>query len=201
MDTSGVIRRLGTFERDRIRDHLLRLGDEDRHLRFGGHATPERISAHCAGLDLARAVVLGYMVAGEVRGVSELRPLPGAWPRAAEVAISVERPFQGQGVGSALLRRLTQAARNRWIRRIHMLCLLDNGRMVRLARRLESRLSFEQGQVEASLELPWPTGWTVLEELRGEAGAWWATRPGAAWPACGARSRRARACADGPSAA
>lgn len=201
MDTSGVIRRLATFERDRIRDHLLRLGDEDRHLRFGGHATLERIDTHCAGLDLGRVVVVGYMVAGAARGVGELRPLPGAWPRAAEVAISVERSFQGQGVGSALLRRLTLAARNRWIRRIHMLCLLDNGRMVRLARRLDSRLSFDQGQIEASFELPWPTGWTVLEEIEGEVCAWWATPPAGAWPACGARPHRARACAGGPSAA
>jgi len=201
MDTSGVIRRLATFERDRIRDHLLRLEEEDRHLRFGGHATLERVGAHCAGLDLARTVVLGYMVAGEARGIGELRPLPRAWPRAAEVAISVERPFQGQGIGSALLRRLTQAARNRWIRRLHMLCLLDNGRMVRLARQLEGRLSFDQGQIEASIELPWPTGWTLLEELGSELCAWWPTPPGGAWPACGARPHRARACADGPSAA
>ena len=201
METSGVIGKLGAFERDRIQDHLLRLGDEDRHLRFGGHATPERVSAHCAGLDLVRVVVLGYMVAGEARGVGELRPLPGAWPRAAEVAISVEGPFQGQGIGSELLRRLVLAARNRWVQRLHMLCLLDNGRMVRLARQLDSRLSFEQGQVEASLELPWPTGWTVLEEIGGEFCAWWATPPEGAWPACGGRSHRARACAGGPSAA
>jgi len=201
MDTSGVIRKLRAFERDRVRDHLLRLGDEDRHLRFGGHATLERVSAYCAGLDLARVVVLGYMVAGEAPAIGELRPLHEAWPRAAEVAISVERPFQGRGIGGALLRRLAQTARNRWIQRLHMLCLLDNGRMVRLARRLDSRLSFDRGQIEASLELPWPTGWTVLEELQGEASAWWATPPGDVWPACGARSRRAHACAGGSSAA
>ena len=134
-------------------------------------------------------------------GTGELRPLPGSWPRAAEVAISVEPAFQGQGVGRALLRRLTLTTRNRWIRRLHMLCLLDTGRMVRLARRLESRLSFADGQVEASLELPWPTGWTLLEEIAGELCGFWATPPGDAWPACGARWHRARACADGSSAA
>jgi GNAT superfamily N-acetyltransferase len=187
MHSSGVIRRLGSFERGRIRDHLLRLDEEDREQRFGGFATLDRIGAHCAGLDLARVVVLGFMAAGEARGIGEIRPLPGIWPRAAEVAISVERAFQGQGIGGALLRRLTLAARNRWIRRLHMLCPLDNGRMVRLARRLESRLSFAEGQVEADIKLPWPTGWTLLEEIEGELCAFWATPPGGAWPACGAR--------------
>ena len=201
MDSCGVIRRLGACERELIRDHLLRLSDADRHLRFGGHASPERVADHCAALDLSRVVVLGCMVDGVARGIGELSPLPGGWQRAAEVAISVERPFQGRGIGGRLLRRLTRAASNRWIQRLHMLCLLDNGRMVRLARQQGSRLSFEEGQIEASLELPWPTGWTVLEELAGEAGAWWATRPAAALPAYAARSRRARACADGSSAA
>jgi GNAT superfamily N-acetyltransferase len=201
IDSFDIIRRLGTFEGGQIRGHLLRLSEEDRHLRFGGHATPERVADHCAALDLSRVVVLGCMVDGVARGIGELRPIPGAWPRTAEVAISVERQFQGRGIGGTLLRRLTRAARNRWIQRLHMLCLLDNGRMVRLARQQGSRLSFEDGQIEASLELPWPTGWTLLEELAGDASAWWATRPAAALPAYAARSRRARACADGSSAA
>lgn len=201
MDNLGVIRRLGTFEREQICGHLLRLNDEDRHLRFGGHATPERVSDHFAALDLNRLVVLGCIVDGVARGVGELRPIPGSSLRAAEVAISVERPFQGRGIGGALLRRLTRAARNRWIQQLHMLCLLDNGRMVRLARQQVSRLSFEEGQIDARLELPWPTGWTLLEELLDEAGAWWVRRPGCAGPACGARAPRAHACADGSSAA
>ena len=146
-------------------------------------------------------LVLGYLLARRGARHRRARPLPGSWPRAAEAAISVERPFPGQGIGSALLRRLTLAARNRWIQRLHMLCLLDNGRMVRLARQQDSRLRFAEGQVEASIELPWPTGWTVLEEVLGEAGAPSATRPGGAWPACGARWRRAPACAGGSSAA
>ncbi len=201
MDESGVIRRLGSGEGAQIRDHLLRLDDEDRRLRFGGPAGPARIEAHCAALDPSRALVLGWLQAGQVRGLGELRPLPGSSPRAVEVAISVERPFQGRGIGGALLRRLTLAARNRWILRLHMLCLLDNGRMVRLARRQDSRLSFDEGQIEARIELPWPTGWTVLEEILGEAAARRVRPPADAWPACGARWHRAPACAGGSSAA
>lgn len=201
MDTAATIRRLAAFERDLIGDHLLRLDEQDRRLRFGGPASAARVAAHCAGLDPGRTVVLGYMVAGAARAIAELRPIPGSSPRAAEVAVSVERAFQARGIGSALLRRLICAARNRWFERLHMLCWLENGRMVRLARQLDSRLSFEQGQVEASLSLPWPTGWTVLEEIGCELRAWWATPPEHAWPACGARSRRAHACAGGSSAA
>jgi len=72
--------------------------------------------------------------------------------------------FDRDRVHQHLLRRVTRAARNRWIERLPMLCLLDNGRMVRLARPLDCRLSFEEGQIKATLELPWPTAWTLLEE-------------------------------------
>ena len=60
-------------------------------------------------------------------------------------------------MGSALLRRLIVAARNRLFERLYMVCLIDNGPMVRMARRLESRLSIGQGEVEAWIEPLWPT--------------------------------------------
>jgi GNAT superfamily N-acetyltransferase len=196
-----TIRRLGSCGSGAIRDHLLRLDDEDRRLRFSGPVSAARIEAHCASLDLSRVPVLGGVVAGTVRGIAELRPLPGGWPRAAEVAISVERRHQGRGIGGALLHRLTLVARNRWILRLHLLCLVDNGRMMRLARGLGGGLSFAEGQVEGTIDLAWPTPWTVLEEVLGEAAARWPTRPRGASPACGARWDRARACAGGSSAA
>lgn len=50
----AVIRRLGIGERERIRDHLLRLEGEDRLLRFGGHASDAHIAAYGERLDLSR---------------------------------------------------------------------------------------------------------------------------------------------------
>ena len=40
-----------------------------------------------------------------MRGAAELRPLGLRFPRQAEAAISIEKPWQSHGVGSALLRR------------------------------------------------------------------------------------------------
>jgi GNAT superfamily N-acetyltransferase len=208
MDLPGSIQRLRATERGRVREHLLRLDAEDRQLRFGGHMSTARIAAYCSELDFSRALVLGSLVEGEVRGVGELK-----------IAISVERSFQGRGVGSKLLRRLVVAARNRLFERLYMVCLIDNGRMVRLARRLHGRLKIERGEVEARIEPAWPTWWTVLEETFDEASALVgaatadraeastrarsgrARRPGRASPAAGARRRRDGACAGGSRAA
>ena len=165
MATHGVIRRLWVGERDKIRDHLLRLDGEDRVLRFGGYASAAHIAAYCARLDWTRVLVAGYVAGGEVRGLGQLELIGAGWPRAAELAVSVERPFQNRGIGTALLRRLVIAARNRLIERVYMICVIDNGRAVRMARRLDGALQFRDGAAEARIEPPWPTPWTWLEEL------------------------------------
>jgi GNAT superfamily N-acetyltransferase len=179
MATRGVIRRLWAGERDQVRDHLLRLDAEDRQLRFGGYASTAHIAAYCEGLEWSRGLVLGYVVTGQVRGIGELKLLTDSSSRAAELAVSVERPFQNRGVGSALLRGLVVAARNRLIARIHMVCLIENGRAVRMARRLDGALVFDGGEAEALIEPPWPTPRTWLEELLLEFGGAEVDRPAA----------------------
>jgi GNAT superfamily N-acetyltransferase len=164
MAGSGVIRRLSPIEGERVRDHLLRLDPESRRLRFGGLTGPAQIEAHCAGLDWRRAAIVGYLEAGAVRGLGELLPTAEGGSPAAELAVSVEPRWQNRGIGTALLRRLIVAARNRLIGRLYMVCLIDNHRVVRMARRFDGRLDVDRGEALARIEPPWPTWWTILEE-------------------------------------
>jgi GNAT superfamily N-acetyltransferase len=161
---SGAIRRLWPIERDRVTRHLLRLDPESRRLRFGGLVGPERIRVYGAGLDWRQAVIVGYLEAGELRGLGELLPITGDGPRAAELAVSVESRWQNRGIGTALLRRLIIAGRNRLIGRLIMVCLMDNRRVLHMARRFEGRLKFDRGEALARIEPGWPTWWTLLEE-------------------------------------
>src|SRR3954454_5857273 len=96
---AGGIRRLGPGERDLLPGHFLRLSAEDRHLRFGGLAGEDRVRAYCARPDRPLAVVLGYLVDGVPRAGGELKRFAGTRPPAAELAVSVEAPFRGRGVG------------------------------------------------------------------------------------------------------
>jgi RimJ/RimL family protein N-acetyltransferase len=170
---AASFRRLATGERGRLLPgHFLRLDGEDRRLRFGGHTGEERVRAYCARLDRdPGAVVLGCFLAGELRAVGELKPSGGAWPPAAELAVSVEKPFRGGGLGTELCRRLVVRARNRFVARVHMLCLLDNRPVQRIARGLGGALSFHPGEAEAELRPPWPDPISALEEWLEEAGA------------------------------
>src|SRR5689334_100049 len=187
---AGVIRRLGPGERDLLPGHFLRLSAEDRHLRFGGRTGEERIRAYCARLAWPPSVVLGYLVDGVPRAVGELKPIAGPPPFAAELAVSVEAPFRGRGVGTELCRRLLVRARNRLIARVHMLCLLDNRSVQRIARGLGGALAFHPGEVEAEIGLPWPQPFSLAEEWLDEV-------PPRPWPDGGRAALTGRANARG----
>ncbi len=193
-----VYRKLVPFEYPRLERHLLRLDAEDRARRFSGSVGDAAVTAHCRRLDWLRAVVVGCFDDGALRGAAELWLDPSPAGR-AELAITVERPWQGHGIGSALLGRALLVAGNRSARSLSMLCLLDNRRMQHLARKFGGRLVLAADQAEADLVVPYPTQLSLWEEAAGEGlgfvGSWveqfslapWAV---GAWGGSGTRAPR-----------
>src|SRR6476660_7826481 len=161
----GVIRKLWIDRAGPYRDHLLRLDRESRRNRFGGAVADEFIENYAElsrGLD---AVMHGFFVDGTLRGVAELRPLGEGFTHEAEAAFSIEQPWQSHGVGTALLERTLLAARNRGIKLLHMACLVNNARMIELARKFEAELKFDFGSVIGEVEAAHPTPMSVWREL------------------------------------
>jgi len=163
MVDGGSIRKLWIGELDTYRAHLLRLDPESRRNRFGGAVSDEFIASFAALTRGLEVVIHGFFVAGELRGVGELRPL--GEPHAAEAAFSIEKDWQSHGVGSALLERTLLAARNRGIQQLHMSCLAHNRRMQQLARKFGADLSFDFGSVVGEVDAPYPTPVSWLREM------------------------------------
>ena len=163
--TDGVIRKMWIDRAGPYRDHLLRLDRDSRRNRFGGAVSDEFILNYIElslGLD---AVIHGFFVDGILRGVAELRPLGNGFADEAEAAFSIETPWQSNGVGTALLERTLLAARNRGIKLLHMACLVNNARMIELARKFEAELKFDFGSVVGEVEAAHPTPMSVWREL------------------------------------
>ncbi|HYC04250.1 MAG TPA: GNAT family N-acetyltransferase [Azospirillaceae bacterium] len=155
-----VYRKLLPVEGARYRDHLLRLAPRDRRARFMGAVGDAGIEAHVRRIDWRRTVLVACIVRGEVRGAAELRLGPDG---EAELAVSVEPEWQSQGLGTGLVRRVLTAARTLRVRRVYMLCLPENHRMQRIARRLMGPCVFEQGEVTSSVDLAPPTPLTLVQ--------------------------------------
>ena len=163
--SDGVIRKMWIDRAGPYRDHLLRLDKDSRRNRFGGAVSDEFIENYIElslGLD---AVIHGFFVDGILRGVAELRPLGNGFAEEAEAAFSIETPWQSNGVGTALLERTLLAARNRGIKLLHMACLVNNARMIELARKFEAELKFDFGSVIGEVDAPHPTPMSVLREF------------------------------------
>ena len=161
----GVIRKLWTGETAKYSEHLLRLDADSRNNRFGGKVSDEFIANYVATVGGLDAVVHGFFVDGVLRGAAELRLLGPTLPKEAEVAFSIEAPWQSHGVGSALLERTLLAARNRGIKLLHMSCLAHNQRMQQLARKFDAELTYDFGSVIGEVVAPHPTPVSVMREF------------------------------------
>ena len=161
--SGGTVRRLWIGEAEVYGKHLLRLDTESRGNRFGGAVSGEFIRRYAESAALSDVIIYGFFVDDVLRGAAELRLLERAGD--AEAALSVEKPWQSRGVGAALLERVLLAARNRQIKRLHMLCLAENRRVQQLARKFGAQLSFGPGSVTGEVEAPRPTPLSIMREL------------------------------------
>lgn len=159
-----TFRKLTREEAPLVVRHLLRLGPEDWHARFHGYAARHKASEHVRGLDWTQAVIIGAFHDGELRAVGELHPTADEGACDAEIAITVETDWQNRGIGTEVLRRLINAARNRNLRRVCLLCLSENARIRHLVEKLEGSLHGDLGQVEGAIAPLPPTFATLLEE-------------------------------------
>lgn len=157
-------RRLGSSDAEAIRGHLIRLDTHARRMRFCGPATDQFIEKRVAGLDWASTVFIGAFIEGVLRGVGEIVRVSYVPESSAELALSVEPDFQNAGIGTELVRRLLTAARNRYIQKVYMLCLAENVKMQRIARKFEADLIRDAGEVEGRIRAPWPNYQSFMAE-------------------------------------
>lgn len=164
-------RRLSKTDDLAIVRHFLRLSPDDRHKRFFGPVKKEVIQKLCADRPWHESIVFGAFVKGTMRGVGEL---VWHWPTGltgAEIALSVEARYQNAGIGSELLSRLLMTARNRYVGRVNMLCLADNIKMQRVAKKFEAELVFQQSETEGRIWPPMPSYISIIQEAFDDSAA------------------------------
>ncbi|MGH7123800.1 MAG: GNAT family N-acetyltransferase [Stellaceae bacterium] len=160
-----VFRKLWPQDADALAAHLLRLDREQRSFRFGRAVADEWVAHYAASTDWMRSVILGCWIAGELRGVAEIKLLDRAWPRSAEAALSVERRFEGRRLGTELFHRGLLLARNRGIDRVSMLCLPENLRVQRIVRAADPTAIYNGDQIECEIRLALPNALSLAAEF------------------------------------
>lgn len=96
------------------------------------------------GIDHFALVAIAADDPGEIAGVARFVRLPED-ARSAEIAVTVGDPYQRQGLASAMLERLADAALARGIRRFRATMLSENVPAQRMVRRLSRGHGTERG--------------------------------------------------------
>lgn len=162
MTRSLPLQRLGPAARAPYLAHLCALAPDDLRLRFGSPLRPEALAAYVHGIDFTTDVLFGLHDARlALVGAVHLAIAQGH----AELGVSVLPDARLRGIGTALVARAAEHARNRSVRCLYMHCLAENARMVRIARRAGMHVAFDGGDADAHLALPPATPLSHASEL------------------------------------
>lgn len=150
---AGVaVLRLNPRHREDIAAHLLQLPVDDRRLRFGHSIPDDAVREYVAGIDFGRDSAFGiHGPALELIGVAHVALDPDH--RVAELGVSVDPSSRTKGYGFALLQRAVLHAANLGYRVLFMVCLAENGIMMRLAQKAGLTVVIERGEADARLKL------------------------------------------------
>jgi len=160
----GKIRKLWPTETEKFRDHLLRLDNNGRHLRFAHGVSDHFITEYASHMSEMGSLVYGFVEDGEVRAAAELKKIGNLWGTEAEAAFSVEANYQNHGLGMAMMGRIIRSARNRGIRHLVLSCMAENQKMQHIARHYEADLRFEYEEVVGEIVPKNANYFSIMEE-------------------------------------
>src|SRR5215471_17003986 len=152
-----LIRQVQRADAPLLADGFVRLSDKSRRMRF--LARKDQLSAaelrYLTDVDHHDHEALGAVDQADGRGVGVARYVRDAEdPHAAEIAVTVVDDWQGRGLGTELLARLSARARSEGIHRFTALVAEDNVAMTALLRNMSASLAGRSpGTVEYEIPL------------------------------------------------
>jgi GNAT superfamily N-acetyltransferase len=165
------VRRMMPIEFPKLRAHLKALDADSKSLRFGYHVSDEVIDALCDGFKkkqpqhtffIIENANLEFVAVGHVSTEYDM-----------ELAFSVLKDHQGQGMGDTLMKRCIQYCRVIGKLKGCMVCLNSNAAIRHLCRKNGIKLTTEMGETLADIELDHPDLSTYINEgVDTNLGAW-----------------------------
>lgn len=132
MSKTIEIRPLDEAELSLYCEHLMRLDDHARWMRFNHIMDDAALQAHCLYLAGSGTMLIGAFEDDTLRGAAELSLATDHNVPVVEMAFSVESELQGRGIGSSLLKTALTVI---WPASALLVCRSDNTAMRHLAER------------------------------------------------------------------
>ena len=144
------LRRLDRHHEKEIARVLFSLSVSDRCRRFGHAVSDANLLGHATSA-LENSVIIGALVEGRVRGISEIYGY--GRHEHAEAAFVVEQNWRRQGLGLALLRAAIQIAAQAWSSTLRIICSRDNWPMRRLGSKANGKFDILLDELSIDFDL------------------------------------------------
>ena len=148
-----TIYKLPTNEFHRYRTHLLLLDEESRYMRFGFHIKNETINQLCEKWQLNSHKHKVFVIENNDMDVVAVAHI-SLEDEVPELAFSVFKEYQHQGMGDALMKRAIEYCQNRGIKNGCMVCLMSNDKIKKLARKNGVLVHTEDGDSYGDIVIP-----------------------------------------------
>lgn len=137
-------------------EHLKNLNDEDRYTRFGYAASNQAIDQMILNIVYNQQDhhIFVYYTDGHIAGFGHLAREESDW----ELAVSVERAYQGRGIADELMSHMIAWGKTHGVEVVYMHCITENQKIQHLARKHGLKTWDRSGhELTARVKLPEPT--------------------------------------------
>ena len=158
-----LVYRLLPADFGRYRKHLLALDPQSRYMRFGYPIQDGMIEQLCEKFEANPKQHKIFVIEDddlEVIGAGHISLADDE----TELAFSVLKDYQGQGMGSSLMKRCIEWCQNRNITTGCMVCLTSNDVIKKLAKK-HGILINDGGETMADIQIPEPNAVSVMNEV------------------------------------
>jgi GNAT superfamily N-acetyltransferase len=145
-----AVRRVLPSEYHKYRLHLKSLDEHSKYLRFGYAVKDEMIDKLCDSIEQDKDHHILFCVEGDDLEFIAVGHI--ALDNEMELAFSVLKDYQGQGLGNLLMRRCIQWCRIHGILKGAMVCLSSNGAIRHLCAKYGMKMTTEYGETLTNFE-------------------------------------------------
>lgn len=149
-----TLKRLNPINRNQVLDHFLRLDKESRASRFLTPITDENMTIYVNKIDFKNGIFGIFNEEFEIIGLGECVFFEENKKLTAEVAFTVEKEYQRNGLGNKLMKRVVQYANSRDIHELHMYCIRSNQAILHLAKKYNLIPQYEGTEISGIVKTP-----------------------------------------------
>lgn len=149
-----TLKRLSDIHRPAVLKHFLRLDSQSRSSRFFCSTSDENMKNYVNKIDFKNGIFGIFNENLDIIGLGECVFFKAKENMTAEVAFTVEKNYQGNGLGNKLMKRVVQYANSRNVHELHMYCIKTNQAILHLAKKYHLVPQYDGTEISGVVKTP-----------------------------------------------